>query len=78
MAVELAPTAGGWRTWKFSCDLCDRTLWSALSREPVATDMARSHGWITERTTLCPACAAVTQKLDQTPRAEGTDRPCAG
>ena len=70
MAAELTPTAGGWRTWRFMCDMCDRALWSALSRETVATDMARTNGWIVADPTLCPACATVANKLDPQARVD--------
>lgn len=73
MASELTHTVDGWRTWRFTCDMCARTLWSALSRESGATDMARTNGWIVADPTLCPVCATVTAKLEpQQPRANRT------
>lgn len=59
--MELASTATGWRTWRFRCDLCDRTLWTALDHRKPANDMARTNGWVVEDTTLCPACAIVAE-----------------
>ena len=77
MPAELTSTSGGWKTWKFTCDLCARSLLTSLQHETVATDMARTNGWITDQTTLCPACATVTQKLEQNPGDQQTDRPHA-
>ncbi|MBJ8343513.1 hypothetical protein [Antrihabitans sp. YC2-6] len=71
MTAELAATATGWRTWRFGCDLCDRTLWTALDHQRTASDMARTNGWIVDDPTLCPACAIVAQHKE---RADETDR----
>lgn len=71
IAAELTATAEGWKTWRFTCDLCDRaTLWTALDREPVAADMARTNGWIVEDSAVCPACATVARKLEPRPRGD--------
>ncbi len=71
MPAELTPTAEGWKTWRFSCDLCDRApLWTALDREAVAAEMARVNGWTVEGATVCPACVAVAAKREPRPDGE--------
>ena len=61
VTVELASSATGWRTWRYCCDLCERTLWTALDHRDPADSMARTNGWIVTDTTLCPACAIVAE-----------------